>query len=464
MFGTTTIHFVGIGGIGMSGIAEILLAEGFAVTGSDLAASEVTERLEELGARVMIGHDAANVEQAEVVVYSSAVVPSENPETAEAMRRNIPVIRRAEMLAEVTRLKYGVAVAGTHGKTTTTSMIGLVLIEAGVDPTVIVGGKLADLGGTNARRGEGDWTVVEADEYDRSFLSLLPTIAVLNNLEAEHLDVYRDLDDLIETFAKFANKVPFYGSILLCADDDNLLEVRRKLKRPVITFGTASQCDVQASDISYAGGGTSFTVWRAGESLGEITLGVPGLHNVRNALAAIAVALELDLPFDAIARALARFRGVYRRFEIKGEPAGVLVIDDYAHHPTEVRATLDGVAKGYDRRVIAVFQPHTYSRTRDFAEEFGKSFRNADIVVMTDIYPAREKPIEGIDGELIARHARSFGQSDVIYVQSREDVADRLMELVQPGDLVMTIGAGDVWKIGDELVARLEKEGVSAAE
>ena len=452
----TTIHFVGIGGIGMSGIAEILVADGFRVTGSDLAASDVTARLESLGARVMIGHDAANVEGAEVVVYSSAVDPETNPETAEAMRRNIPVIRRAEMLAEVTRMRYGVAIAGTHGKTTTTSMIGLVLIEGGVDPTVIVGGKLADLGGSNARRGDGEWTVVEADEYDRSFLSLQPTIAVINNLEAEHLDIYSGLDDLKETFAQFANHVPFYGVIALCLDDENLVAILPKLKRRVVSFGTSSQCDVRGDHITFGNGGSTFTVISRGEELGEVTLKVPGLHNIRNGLAAVTVGLELGIPFETIARALSAFRGVYRRFEIKGEPKGVLVIDEYAHHPTEVKATLEGLRKSYRRRVIGIFQPHTYSRTRDFHEDFGKSFHNADIVVITDIYPAREEPIEGVTGELVARSASNFGHRHVHYIERKEEVTDHVLEFLQEGDIVMTIGAGDVWKIGEEIVDRIE--------
>ena len=455
--GITTIHFVGIGGIGMSGIAEILIAGGFRVTGSDLAASEVTERLESLGAEVMIGHHGSNVEKAEVVVYSSAVDPKENPETIEAERRNIPIIRRAEMLAQVTRLGYGVAIAGTHGKTTTTSMIGLVLIEGGVDPTVIVGGKLADLGGTNARRGEGEWTVVEADEYDRSFLSLQPTIAVINNLETDHLDIYSGLEDLKETFVRFANKVPFYGLVALCLDDENLVEILPELKRRIVSFGTSSQADVQADQISFEEGCGSFTVTSRGEELGKVKLGVPGVHNVRNALGAITVGLEMEIPFETIARALGRFRGVYRRFEIKGEPKGVLVIDDYAHHPTEVKATLEGLRKGYRRRVIAIFQPHTYTRTRDFHVDFGKSFHNADIVVMTDVYPAREEPIEGVTGELVSNSATSFGHRGVVYVQDKNEVANRVLEIVEEGDVVMTIGAGDVWKIGDEIVQRLSE-------
>ena len=449
------VHFVGIGGIGMSGIAEILLAEGFTVTGSDLAQGEVTARLEKLGAKIVLGHEPENVAGAEVVVYSSAVKPDENPETLEAMRLKIPLIRRAEMLAEVTRMRYGVAVAGTHGKTTTTSMIGLVLIEGKIDPTVIVGGKLADLGGTNARRGDGEWTVVEADEYDRSFLSLLPTIAVITNLESEHLDIYSGIEDLKRSFVEFANKVPFYGFVALCLDEPALVDIMPKLTRRVVSYGTRSQCDVQASDIRYSEGLTVFNVSLRGEELGEIRLNAPGLHNVKNALAAVTLGLAMNIKFKTIAQALKKFRGVYRRFEVKGEAKGVMVVDDYAHHPTEVKATLEGVKRGWDRRVVAVFQPHTYTRTRDFHTEFGKSFLNADIVVITDVYPAREAPIQGITGELVAKSASDFGHRDVIYISDKEDVPTRVAELVQSGDILLTMGAGDIWKAGEKILEQL---------
>ena len=453
-----SIHFVGIGGIGMSGIAEILLAEGFRVSGSDLAKSDVTARLEELGACIVQGHSPENLADAEVVVYSSAVKPDENPETLEAMRRKVPLIRRAEMLAEVTRLHYGVAVSGTHGKTTTTSMIGLVLIEGGIDPTVIVGGKLADLGGTNARRGEGEWTVVEADEYDRSFLSLLPTIAVITNLESEHLDIYSDLDDLKRSFVEFANKVPFYGFVALCLDEPELVDIMPRLTRRVVSYGTSSQCDVQASEITYEKGRSRFTVLFRGEVLGTIELGVPGLHNVKNALAAVTSGLALDVPFETISSALVKFSGVYRRFEIKGESRGVLVIDDYAHHPTEVKATLQGVKRGWNRRVVVVFQPHTYTRTRDFHDEFGKSFLNADLVIITDLYPAREQPIQGVNGELVAKSATDFGHRHVSYVPEKNDVPAHLSSLLEPGDIVLTMGAGDIWKIGETILEELSKK------
>lgn len=450
-----TVHFVGIGGIGMSGIAEILLDQGFTVTGSDLSRGDTTDRLESLGARVMIGHAEENVAGADVVVYSSAVVPENNPETMEAIRRKIPLIRRAEMLAEVTRMKYGIAVAGTHGKTTTTSMAGLVLIEGGVDPTVIVGGRLSGLGGANARLGHGEWTVVEADEFDRSFLSLSPTIAVITNLEREHLDIYSDLDDIKRAFIEFANKVPFYGFVALCLDESALIDIVPHLKKRVVSFGSTPQCDVRAIDVNFTEQTSQFTVIRHGEVLGEISVGVPGEHNVKNALAAITVGLEIGVPFEVIARALARFTGVYRRFEIKGEAGDVMVIDDYAHHPTEVKATLDAIRRGWRRRVVAIFQPHTYSRTRDFHEEFGKAFFNADLVIITDVYAARERPIQGITGELVARSATGFGHRNVTYVADKKDLAAKALELIQPGDIVVTMGAGDIWKTADEILDKV---------
>lgn len=440
----------------MSGIAEILLDQGFTVTGSDLARSEVTERLESQGARVLIGHTPENVIGADVVVYSSAVRPDENPETAEAIRRKIPLIRRAEMLAEVTRMKYGVAVAGTHGKTTTTSMIGLVLMEGGIDPTVIVGGKLSGFGGTNARLGHGQWTVVEADEFDRSFLTLSPTIAVITNLEREHLDIYSDLDDIKRAFIEFANKVPFYGFTAICLDEPSLVDILPQMKRRVVSYGSTPQCDVRAVDISYSERTSTFGVIRNGERLGNITVGVPGEHNVKNALAAVTVGLEIGVPFQKIADALTQFSGVYRRFEVKGEVGGVMVVDDYAHHPTEVKATLNAIRQGWNRRIVAIFQPHTYTRTRDFYEEFGKAFFNAEQAIITDVYPARERPIQGITGELIANSATGFGHRHVLYIADRNEVAMRAIELIQPGDIVVTMGAGDIWKTAGEILEKMK--------
>ena len=446
------IHFVGIGGSGMSGIAEILLSQGFTVSGSDLAVSAATRHLQEQGARVYIGHAAENIDGAEVVVYSSAVRPSENPETLAALERKIPIIRRAEMLSEVSRLKYTLAIAGTHGKTTTTSMCGLVMMKAGIDPTVIVGGRLTGLGGSNARLGNGDWIVLEADEYDRSFLQLLPTIAVVTNIEADHLDIYSDLDDIKGAFTEFANKVPFYGAALVCLDDPGVRDVMPEIKRVIITYGTTPQCDVRASNIAYNERSSSYDLTYRGQALGRIVLNVPGEHNVLNSLAACGVALQCGVPAEVIRQGLAEFGGVYRRFEIKGEtPGGVLVIDDYAHHPTEIQATLEAARKGWDRRIVAVFQPHTYTRTRDFYREFATSFDNADVIVLTDVYAAREEPIDGINGRLIADAARDAGHRHVHYVERLEDVPQLLSELLRQGDILLTMGAGDVWRVGSEL-------------
>ncbi|MFZ1572829.1 MAG: UDP-N-acetylmuramate--L-alanine ligase [Candidatus Kapaibacterium sp.] len=452
-----TVHFVGIGGIGMSGIAEILIDQGFKVSGSDLNITDVTERLTMQGAKIFSGHSAENIIDADVVVYSSAVKPEENVETAEALKRKIPTIRRAEMLAEVTRMKYGVAVAGTHGKTTTTSMIGLVMIEGGLDPTVIVGGKLSSLGGTNARLGHGEWTVVEADEFDRSFLTLSPTIAVVNNMEREHLDIYSDLDDIKSAFIEFANKVPFYGFVAICLDETSLLDIIPFIKKRVIGFGTTPQCDIRAVDMVFSERTAKFNVIYNGKNLGEVTIGVPGEHNVKNALAAITVGLETGVNIEDIAKSLKSFTGVYRRFEVKGEENGIIVIDDYAHHPTEVKATLEAIRKGWkDRRVIGVFQPHTFTRTRDFYEDFGKAFFNADLAIITDIYPARERPIQGITGELVSESASKFGHRNVEYVQDKNELANKILSIVKSGDIVITMGAGDIWKTADEVLKQLK--------
>ncbi|MDH7516014.1 MAG: UDP-N-acetylmuramate--L-alanine ligase [Bacteroidota bacterium] len=445
------VHFVGIGGIGMSGIAEILINQGFSVSGSDLVLSDVTQRLAELGAVICEGHRPEHVRGADVVVFSSAVGP-ENPELAEAARRHIPTIRRAEMLAEVMRLHYGIAVAGTHGKTTTTSMLGTILINGGFDPTVIVGGKLHAFGDTNARLGKGDFMVVEADEFDRSFLQLSPTIAVLTSLEEEHLDIYENIEDLKSAFVEFANKVPFYGFIALCLDEPALQDILPRLSRKVITFGLSSQSDVQAVDLAQQGHVTSFTIVRVGVELGRISLGVPGEYNVRNALGAAVTALELGIPFETVKSSLDAFTGVFRRFEIRAEIGDVLVVDDYAHHPSEVRETLRGIKAGWRRRVVCVFQPHTYTRTRDFAAGFGRAFMNADVLVVTDVYPAREKPIQGVTGELIAEAARRHGHKHVRYVPDKAEVPALLMDIVQPGDLVITMGAGDIYRYGAEFI------------
>lgn len=451
------IHFVGIGGIGMSGIAEILLDQGFRVSGSDRGLSEVTERLQKLGAIVFEGHRAENiVDGVDALVYSSAV-SLDNPEVLEAQRRKIPIIRRAEMLAEVMRLKYGIGIAGTHGKTTTTSMVSLVLMEGNLDPTVIVGGKLSGLGGTNARLGHGDFIVVEADEFDRSFLSITPTVAVMTTLETDHLDCYRDLEDIKGAFIQFASKVPFYGFIVLCLDEPALLDIMPQLiKKKIITYGLNPQADVQAVDITHKDNTSTFTVVYDGTDLGHVTIQVPGNHNVQNSLAAIAVGLQLGVPFDKVKAGIEKFSGVYRRWEKKGEAGGITLYDDYAHHPTECRATLAGVKAGWRRRVVCVFQPHLYTRTRDFYEDFGKSFLLSDVLIVTDVYPAREEAIQGISGELIVNAARRFGHKDAQYVPDKKQVPDHLASIVKSGDIVITMGAGDIWKFGEEFLKKMK--------
>ncbi|HET7153351.1 MAG TPA: UDP-N-acetylmuramate--L-alanine ligase [Candidatus Kapabacteria bacterium] len=450
------IHFVGIGGIGMSGIAEILLDQGFKISGSDMHATDVTDHLKSLGATIYQGHAAENLDEADVLVYSSAVKPNENPEVLAAVEKKIPVIRRAEMLAELTRMKYSVSIAGTHGKTTTTSMTGLVMMEGNLDPTVIVGGKLSGLGGTNARLGHGEWSVIEADEFDRSFLQLFPTVAVITTLEREHLDIYSDIDDIKNAFVEFANKVPFYGFVVLCLDEPALTDILPRVKKRIITYGLTPQCDLYATDLHHQEKVSVFTVVKQGVELGQMQLRIPGVHNIKNALAATAVGLELGVPFEKIASALAKFTGVYRRFEVKADVNGVMVVDDYAHHPTEVKATLEGIRAGWKRRIVAVFQPHTYSRTRDFYMDFGKSFFNADVLIVTDVYPAREQPIQGVTGELIANAAIQFGHRNVHYVQDKAQVPAYLQRIVKPGDIVVTMGAGDIWKYGMEFIGEFK--------
>ncbi len=459
MFSTVKkIHFVGIGGIGMSGIAEILLDQGFKVTGSDKQLSEITERLEKLGAKIYEGHSPEYIdEDVDVVVYSSAV-KMDNPEIQEAMRRKIPLIRRAEMLAELMRLKYGIGIAGTHGKTTTTSMVGLVLIEGGFDPTVIVGGVLRDLGGTNARLGHGNFIVVEADEFDRSFLQLTPTIAVITTLEPEHLDCYGSVDELKSAFVDFANKVPFYGFVVLCLDEPMIQDIIPQIKKKIITYGLNAQADVQAVDPEFKERTSSYTLIYKGKNLGRVNLQVPGIHNVKNSLAAVAVGMELGIDFEKIKNALEKFRGVYRRFEIRAEINGVMVVDDYAHHPTEIKAVLQAAKEGWKRRVVAVFQPHLYSRTKDFYQDFGRSFFNADVCVLTDVYPAREEPIEGVSGELIADSARKFGHKEVHYVPDKKQIPEYLIKLVKSGDMVIFMGAGDITKICGEFINKLSEK------
>jgi UDP-N-acetylmuramate--alanine ligase len=449
------IHFVGAGGVGMSGIAEILLlATPLEISGCDLARSETTARLEKLGAKIAVGHDPAHVASADLVVISSAVGES-NAEVEAARARGIPVIRRAEMLGEIMRLKQGIAVAGTHGKTTTTSLTGMVLTEAGFDPTIVVGGQVHILG-TNARLGKGDWLVAEADEYDRSFLELTPVVAVITNVEADHLDTYRDLADILDAFATFANRVPFFGSVVACVDDAGVRSLLPRVKKRVVTYGESPEARISARSVRFEATSTSFDVWDAEQGrLGTVRLRLPGKHNVLNALAAVAAGRELLIPFETIARALASFTGVVRRFELKGERDGVLVVDDYAHHPTEIRATLSAARQAYpDRRLVALFQPHLFSRTRDFAADFGTALAAADVNIVMDVYPSRESPIPGVTGELVAESTRRAGHARVMYTHDKKRVVDCLEQTLGAGDLLLTLGAGDVVKFGEEYLRR----------
>lgn len=450
------VHFVGIGGIGMSGIAEILLSQGFNISGSDLAKTEVTDRLEELGIKVYEGHSPENLKDADVVVYSSAV-NLDNPEVKEAVARKIPVIKRSEMLAECMRMKNGIGIAGTHGKTTTTSMVGLVLTEAGIDPTIIVGGKLNGLGGTNARLGAGDYIVVEADEFDRTFLKLTPIIAALTTLEREHLDTYKDLDDIKTAFIEFANKVPFFGFVVLCLDEPALQDVIPQINKKIFTYGITPQADIRAANIIHSKNHSEFNVIYLGKDIGRIRINIPGLHNIKNSLVAVTIAKEMGVEFRVIKKALESFAGVYRRFETKYDNE-VLVIDDYGHHPTEINVTLDGIRRGWNRRLIAVFQPHLYSRTRDFYVEFGRSFLNSDVFICTDVYPAREEPIEGITGELIANSAKNFGHKNVYYEADKTKVTELLQKIYKKDDIIITMGAGDIWKFGNIFVEFLKSK------
>jgi len=449
------IHFVGIGGIGMSGIAEVLLNLGYKVSGSDLRSSDTTERLAGLGAEIGIGHQAENLQNVDVVVISSAV-HDDNPEVVEAKRLHVPVIPRAEMLAELMRMKYGIAIAGTHGKTTTTSMAASILGHAGIDPTIVIGGKLNAIG-TNARLGQGQFLVAEADESDGSFLVLSPTIAVVTNIDADHLDHYSGIDEIKETFVEFINKVPFYGLAVLCLDDPNIRAILPKVKKRFLTYGLSAQADIRATHVRHDGFTTSFVAHYKGYRLGEISFPMPGPHNVLNAMACIGVALELDIPFAAIQEGFARFGGVGRRFTVKGEPKGIMVVDDYGHHPAEIKATLAAARQGWpERRVVAAFQPHRYTRTHELFSEFVTAFYDADILVLTDVYAAGEQPIEGATAERLAQELRRHGQKEVTWLADREQIPSYLAGIVRGGDIVITLGAGNIWQQGEALVKLLE--------
>ncbi len=450
------IHLVGIGGIGMSGIAELLLNLGYRVSGSDIRKTEVTERLSDLGGRVFIGHRPQNVEGADVVVFSSAV-KDDNQEIVEARERSTPVIPRAEMLAELMRLKYSIAVAGSHGKTTTTSMIASILTNGGLDPTVIIGGRLNQWGGSNARLGNSDFLVAEADESDGSFLALLPSMAVVTNIDYEHIDFYRNMDNLRRTFVDFINKVPFYGRAVLCLDDKEVQGLIPSLKKSYLTYGLNPQSDIRATEVSKEGLNTSFVVTFKNKSVGQITICTPGDHNVLNALAAVGVGLELDIDFERMKEGLKDLGGLKRRFEIRDERGGIIFLDDYGHHPTEIVATISAAKECWpDRRLVVVFQPHRYTRTRDLYDQFVVSFNQADFLLITPLYGAGEEPIQGVDSKSLYQGIKEHGHRAVTFCPSREDSITCLLDEVGPGDVVLTLGAGDIHLVGAELLKQID--------
>jgi UDP-N-acetylmuramate--alanine ligase len=451
------IHMVGVGGIGMSGIAEVLLTLGYSVSGSDTKPSTITERLQDLGATIHEGHRAENVGSAHVLVTSSAV-KADNPEVVEAHKRKIPVIPRAEMLAELMRLKYGIAVGGAHGKTTTTSIVASILAAAHLDPTFVVGGKV-NQAGTTARVGRGDYFVVEADESDRSFLMFAPVVAVVTTIDREHLDQYSSLEDIQDAFLQFVNRVPFYGAAILCLDEPNVQAIIPNVKRPIITYGTSTQADLVISDVELKGLGGEFRLTYKGEDLGKFELPhPPGIHNVRNAAAAAAVALYLNVASDLIREGLAKFAGVGRRFDVKGVVNDIVVVDDYGHHPTEIRATLEAARGCKFNRLLVLFQPHRYSRTQHLWDDFCKSFNQADVLALLDIYAASEAPIPGITSEALATGIREAGHKNVQYYRSMQDAIEFLLREARPGDAILTIGAGNVSRASNELMVLLGTE------
>jgi len=449
------IHLVGIGGIGMSGIAELLLNLDYFISGSDLRKTEVTEHLSDLGGKIFLGHRPQNIDGADVVVFSSAV-KGDNPEIVEAREKSIPVIPRAEMLAELMRLKYGIAVAGSHGKTTTTSMIASILTKGGFDPTVVIGGRLNIWGGSNARLGRSDFLVAEADESDGSFLALSPSIAVISNIDHEHIDFYRSMDNLRKTFIDFINKIPFYGRAILCVDDKEVQGLIPELTKSYLTYGLNPQSDIRASGISKEGLNTTFDVIFKNRLAGNVTISIPGEHNILNALAAVGVGLELDIDFKYIKEGLKDLGGLKRRFEIKDERDGILFLDDYGHHPTEIMATLSAAKECCpDRRLVVVFQPHRFTRTRDLYDKFVISFNQADFLIITPLYGAGEDPIEGVDSKALYQGIRNHGHRAVTYCDSTEDTISELLDQIRPGDIVLTLGAGDIHLVGTELLKRI---------
>ncbi|MEW6116257.1 MAG: UDP-N-acetylmuramate--L-alanine ligase [Nitrospirota bacterium] len=448
------IHFVGIGGVGMSGIAEVLHNLGYEVTGSDMKESEMTARLKNLGIKVFVGHDAENIDHAHVVVISSAVAP-DNPEVIEAKYRSIPVIPRAEMLAELGRLKYGILIAGAHGKTTTTSLIATTLVEGGFDPTVVIGGKLNAMG-SNAKLGQGAFLVAEADESDGSFLKLNPTIAVITNIDKEHMDFFKSMEALKQAFLDFINKIPFYGIAIVCVENAYVREILPQIQRKVLTYGFTYKADLYARNIRHLGTRMSFEPVFKGNPLGMFTIPIPGEHNVLNSLAAIAAAIELQIPISVVAKALGGFGGIHRRFELKGEKKGIKVFDDYGHHPSEIRATLRAARECFkEQRILVLFQPHRYTRTRDSMDEFAASFDDADRLFLMDIYPAGEKPIEGIHSEVLFKNIEQRGFKNISYIPDRAAMIKAILAELQPGNVLITLGAGDVYKMGEEVVREL---------
>jgi len=447
------IHFVGIGGIGMSGIAELLLNLNYEVSGSDLKASDITRRLVDLGGVVFEGHHEDQIKGADVVVTSSAVQHT-NPEVVAAEQASIPVIPRAEMLAELMRLKYGVAIAGAHGKTSTTSIVSTVLARGGLDPTVVIGGKLKSIG-SNALLGQGDFIVAEADESDGSFLKMSPAIAVVTNIDREHLDHYADLETIKAAFLSFIDRVPFYGLAVLCLDNEHVQDIIPLIKKRYVTYGMAPQADIQAKKVSFKGLQSDFTISFRGEELGRIRLNLPGMHNVYNAMASIAVGIELNMSFDLIKNALEQAEGVQRRLEIKGEIKGATVIDDYGHHPTEIKATLKALEDAWpDRRKVVVFQPHRYTRTRDLFNDFTRAFYQSDLLLVMPIYAAGEDKIDGVDGHDLCEDIMAHGHKQVICVKDMNEAVACLRDNLMDRDIVLTLGAGDVWMVGEKLLEK----------
>ncbi|MCK4502135.1 MAG: UDP-N-acetylmuramate--L-alanine ligase [Desulfuromonadales bacterium] len=450
------IHFIGIGGIGMSGIAELLLNLGYRVSGSDLRESDTTRRLADLGGEIVIGHSAENISEVDVVVTSTAVKEG-NPEVVEALRQHVAVIPRAEMLAELMRMKYGIAIAGTHGKTTTTSMMSVVLHHAGIDPTAVIGGKL-DAFGSNAKLGRGKFLVAEADESDGSFMHLSPTIAVVTNIDADHLDYYSGIDEIKQIFVEFINKVPFYGRAVLCLEDPNIQDILPEVKKRFITYGFNSQADFYAEEIQHRQGRTSFTVYFQGAELGRVSFRLPGRHNVLNALSVIAVAHELEIPMPTIIGGFRNFGGLQRRFEIRDEVDNVMIVDDYGHHPAEIKATLQAAKSGWNKRVIAVFQPHRYSRVDALFADFQTAFYQADQVIITAVYAAGEEPIEGATGAALAQGIIEHGHKAVIYCDTLEDASDYVVKIAESGDMVITLGAGNVNQVCSLVADKLRQK------